>query len=51
VHLGDVIVEGEDIYGEGVNIAARLEALSQAGSIRAAGKKVAGESSSPSVRS
>ncbi len=33
VHLGDVIVEGDDIYGDGVNIAARLEALSEAGSI------------------
>lgn len=33
VHLGDVIAEGEDIYGEGVNIAARLEALSQPGCI------------------
>src|SRR5688572_20704007 len=31
VHLGDIIAEGEDIYGEGVNIAARLEALSEPG--------------------
>jgi len=27
VNLGDVIVEGEDIHGDGVNIAARLEGL------------------------
>jgi len=27
LHLGDVIVDGEDIYGDGVNVAARLEAL------------------------
>ena len=27
VNLGDVIVEGGDLYGDGVNIAARLEAL------------------------
>jgi adenylate cyclase len=33
VHLGDIIAEGEDIYGEGVNIAARLEALSEPGCI------------------
>jgi TolB-like protein len=33
VHLGDVIVEGDDIYGDGVNIAARLEGLSEPGSI------------------
>ena len=33
LHLGDVIVEGDDIYGDGVNIAARLEGLSEPGSI------------------
>jgi class 3 adenylate cyclase/tetratricopeptide (TPR) repeat protein len=33
LHLGDIMAEGEDIYGEGVNIAARLEALSQPGCI------------------
>src|SRR6266702_3891111 len=33
VHLGDVIVEGDDIYGDGVNIAARLESLAETGGI------------------
>jgi class 3 adenylate cyclase/pimeloyl-ACP methyl ester carboxylesterase len=33
VHLGDIIGEGEDIYGEGVNIAARLEGIAQPGGI------------------
>ena len=33
IHLGDVIVEGEDIHGDGVNIAARLEGLAEAGGI------------------
>ena|SRR5271165_3556917 len=27
VNLGDVIVDGDDIFGDGVNVAARLEAL------------------------
>jgi TolB-like protein len=27
IHLGDVIIEGDDIFGDGVNVAARIEAL------------------------
>lgn len=33
VHLGDVMAEEEDIYGDGVNVAARLEALAEPGGI------------------
>jgi adenylate cyclase len=33
INLGDVIAEGEDIFGDGVNVAARLEALSEPGGI------------------
>src|SRR5215831_14096403 len=33
VHLGDVIVEGANLFGDGVNIAARLEALADPGGI------------------
>jgi adenylate cyclase len=33
VHLGDVIVEGSNLFGDGVNIAARLQALAQPGGI------------------
>src|SRR5215510_1172933 len=33
LHLGDLIVEGDDLYGDGVNIAARLEAEAPAGGI------------------
>src|SRR4030095_15534373 len=37
INLGDVMVEGEQIYGDGVNIAARLEALAEGGGIFIAG--------------
>jgi adenylate cyclase len=33
VNLGDVIAEGDDIYGDGVNVAARLESVAQPGGI------------------
>jgi len=33
VNLGDVIIEGEDIHGDGVNVAARLEALAEPGGV------------------
>ena len=37
VNLGDVMVEGEQIYGDGVNVAARLESLAEAGGICVSG--------------
>jgi TolB-like protein/class 3 adenylate cyclase len=33
LHLGDVIIEGDDLYGDGVNIAARLESQAPVGGI------------------
>src|ERR1700726_1008025 len=33
INLGDVIVEDDDLYGDGVNIAARIEALTDAGGV------------------
>jgi adenylate cyclase len=37
INLGDVIVEDDDIYGDGVNVAARLEGLAEAGGVLLAG--------------
>ncbi len=33
INIGDIIVEDEDIYGDGVNVAARLEGLAEPGGI------------------
>src|SRR4029453_11168277 len=37
VNLGDVMVEGSDLYGDGVNIAARLESIANPGGILVSG--------------
>ena len=33
INIGDIIVDGDDIYGDGVNIAARLEAIAEPGGV------------------
>lgn len=38
INIGEVIVDGDDIYGDGVNIAARLQAMAPAGGICLSGK-------------
>src|SRR6202140_3677964 len=45
VNLGDVIIEGEQIYGVGINVAARLESLADPGGICISGKVHEGFSS------
>ena len=37
VNLGDIVIEGDDIHGDGVNVAARLQEVSEAGGLALSG--------------
>src|SRR5262249_47723834 len=37
INVGDIIIDGDDIFGDGVNVAARLEALADPGGILVSG--------------
>jgi TolB-like protein/Tfp pilus assembly protein PilF len=41
INLGDVVVEGADLYGDGVNVAARLEGVAEPGGIAVSAKVMA----------
>jgi class 3 adenylate cyclase len=46
INVGDIIIDGDDIFGDGVNIAARLETLCQPGGLcisRAANDQIRGK--------
>ncbi|HRK65640.1 MAG TPA: adenylate/guanylate cyclase domain-containing protein, partial [Terricaulis sp.] len=46
INLGDVIIDGDDIYGDGVNVAARLQALAPEGGV-ALSRNVRDQASGP----
>jgi adenylate cyclase len=51
VNLGDIIVEENDIYGDGVNVAARVEAVARAGGVAVSARSATTSATSSTSRS
>jgi adenylate cyclase len=50
INLGDVIEEGGDLFGDGVNVASRLESMAESGTVYASAAVVRGAGSRPDLR-